>query len=58
MVFVVGFAVRLADVSVSIVAGNNIRSFIAGGRRRSEMDDGTHKARVIAGKRGRFRLVD
>jgi hypothetical protein len=31
---------------------------MASGRRRSEMDDGTHKARVIAGERGRFRLVD
>jgi hypothetical protein len=58
VVFVVGFAVRLADTSISIVVGNNIRSFVAGGRRRSEIDDRTHKARVIAGERGRFRPVD
>jgi hypothetical protein len=58
MVFVVGFAVRLADASVGIAVGNNIRSFIAGGRRRLEMDDRTHKARVAAGERGRFGPVD
>jgi hypothetical protein len=58
VVFVVGFAVRLADASVSMAAGNNIRSFVAGGRRQSEIDDGTHKARVVAGERGRFGLVD
>lgn len=33
MVFVVGFAVRLADASDSVVVGNNVRSFVAGGRR-------------------------
>jgi hypothetical protein len=55
---VVGFAIRLADVSVGIAAGNNIRSFVAGGRRRSEIDDGMHEARVIAGERGRFGPVD
>jgi hypothetical protein len=54
----VSFAIRLADISVSIAAGNNIRSFIASGHRQSKIDDGTYKARVIAGKRGRFRLVD
>jgi hypothetical protein len=58
MVFMVGFAVRLADASVGIVVGNNIRSFVASGRRRSEIDDGTHKARVAADERGRFRPVD
>jgi hypothetical protein len=58
MVFVVGFAVRPADISIGVVAGNNIRSFVAGGRRRSEMDDGTHEARVAAGERGRFGPVD
>jgi hypothetical protein len=58
MVFVVGFAVRPADASDGIAAGNNIRSFMAGGRRRSKMDDGTHKVRVAAGERGRFRPVD
>jgi hypothetical protein len=58
MVFVVGFAIRLADTSVSIVAGNNIRLFVAGGRRRSEIDDRTHKARVAVGERGRFGPVD
>ena len=58
MVFIVGFAVRLADVSDSIVVGNNIRLFVAGGRRRSKMDDGTYEARVAAGKRGGFRPVD
>jgi hypothetical protein len=58
MVFVVGFAVRPADVSISVVVGNNIRSFVAGGRRRSEIDDGTHEARVVVGERGRFGLVD
>jgi hypothetical protein len=58
VVFVVGFAVRPADASIGMAAGNNIRSFVAGGRRRSEMDDGTHKARAVAGERGRFRPVD
>ena len=58
MVFVVGFAVRPADVSDSIAVGNNIRLFVAGGRRRSKIDDGTHKARVTAGKRGGFKPVD
>jgi hypothetical protein len=58
VVFVVGFAVRPADTSVGEAAGNNIRSFVAGGRRRSKMDDGIHKARVAAGERGRFRPVD
>jgi hypothetical protein len=58
VVFVVGFAVRLADISISVAVGNNIRLFMAGGCRRSEMDDGTHEARVTAGERGRFRLVD
>jgi hypothetical protein len=58
VVFIVNFAVRPADTSISIVAGNNIRSFVAGGRRRSEIDNGTHEVRVIAGKRGRFRPVD
>ena len=56
--FIVSFAVRLADISDSIVAGYNIRLFITGGRRRSKIDDGTHKARVIVGKRGGFKLVD
>jgi hypothetical protein len=46
------------DISISVVAGNNIRSFVAGGRRRSEIDDGTHEARVAAGERGRFGPVD
>lgn len=54
----VGFAVCLADVSNGMVVGNNIRSFMAGGRRRSKMDDGTYKARVAAGERGGFRPVD
>jgi hypothetical protein len=58
MVFMVGFAVRPADISVSIVAGNNIRSFMAGRYRRSEIDDGTHKVRVTAGEQGRFGPVD
>jgi hypothetical protein len=58
MVFVVGFAVRPADASVGMAVGNNIRSFMASGRRRWEIDDGTHKARVIAGERGRFGPVD
>jgi hypothetical protein len=46
----VSFAIRLADVSVSIAVGNNIRLFVAGGYRRSEIDNGIHKARVIVGK--------
>jgi hypothetical protein len=50
MVFVVGFAVRLADTSDSIVAGNNIRSFVASGRRQRKIDDGTHEAQVVAGE--------
>jgi hypothetical protein len=54
----ISFTVRPADTSVGVVVGNNIRSFIAGRRRRSEIDDGTYEARVTAGKRGRFRLVD
>ena len=54
----VGFAIRLADTSDSVVVGNDIRSFVAGGRRRSKIDDGTYKVRVIAGERGGFRLVD
>jgi hypothetical protein len=58
VVFVVSFAVRLADASVSMVAGNNIRSFMAGRYRRSEIDDGTHEVRVTAGERDRFGPVD
>jgi hypothetical protein len=58
MVFVVGFAIRLADTSISIVVRNNIQLFIASGYRRSKIDDGTHEARVIVGKRGRFRPVN
>lgn len=54
----VGFAVRPADASDGVAAGNDIRSFVAGGRRRSKMDDGTYEARVAAGERGGFGLVD
>jgi hypothetical protein len=54
----VGFAVRPADASDGIAIRNNIRSFVAGRRGRSEVDDKTHEARVAAGKRGRFRPVD
>jgi hypothetical protein len=54
----VGFAVRLADVSDSVAIRKNIRSFIASRHRRLKVDDRAHEARVTAGERGRFRPVD
>ena len=54
----VGFAIRPADASDGVAIRNNIRSFVAGRRRQSKVDNRAHKAQVAAGEQGRFRPVD
>ena len=50
IVFIVSFTIRLADISDSIVVGNNIRLFIASGYRQLKINNRIYKVRIIVDK--------
>jgi hypothetical protein len=58
MVFIVSFAVCLADASNGVATRNNIGSFVASRCRQSKVDNRVHEARVTVGEQGRFGLVN